>query len=417
MLDINRGRLAWWIIILVLGAILAYILHSFIGTFLLGLFVYYATRPIYNRLQQRALPRSVAAAVSLVVVALPALLLLAYTVSIGLRELSAVASTGLGPYEEIIQSYVNTTELVGEVRQLMTSLAADPRQLTRGNGLKTVQNVIEIAVAYLGVLATGLLHLFIVLALAFYLLRDDYRLSAWILSEISANETATRRFMHAVDRDLQTVYFGNILTAFAVGIVAALSYNALDLIAPPGLSVPSPTLLGLLTGVASLVPVVGMKLVYVPMTLFLGIVAGTIDVSLLWFPVVFFFGVFIVADMIPELVLRPYVSGRGLHVGLLMFAYIIGPLLFGWYGIFLAPLLLVLSVHAARIILPELIHGEQVTSRTIATNPLLLPPDSSEGSVLAQLRKMRSQSPSTDSDSARDSRGKTDDERGTETDE
>lgn len=414
VLDINRGRLAWWIIILALGAILGYILYSFIGTFLLGLFVYYATRPIYNRLKQRPFPRSIAAIVSLIVVALPALLLLAYTVSIGIRELNAVANAGLGPYEEVIEAYVDTTALVGEVRQLIRTIAEDPRQLTRGNGLQTIQNLLQIAVAYLGVLATGLLHLFIVLALAFYLLRDDYRLSAWVLSELTADETATRRFMRAVDHDLQTVYFGNILTAFAVGIVAALTYNALDLIAPPGLSVPAPTLLGLLTGIASLVPVVGMKLVYVPMTLFLGIVASTMDVSLLWFPLAFFLGALIVADTIPELLLRPYVSGRGLHVGLVMFAYIIGPLLFGWYGIFLAPLLLVLSVHAARIILPVLIHGEQAESRTTPTNPLLSPSNTSEGSVVTQLRDIRSHSASTDPDGARNSPEESDDERKSE---
>jgi hypothetical protein len=36
-----------------------------------------------------------------------------------------------------------------------------------------------------------------------------------------------------------------------------------------------------------------------------------------------------------------------------MLAYIFGPLLFGWYGVFLGPILLVLVVHFARVVLPS----------------------------------------------------------------
>jgi predicted PurR-regulated permease PerM len=69
---------------------------------------------------------------------------------------------------------------------------------------------------------------------------------------------------------------------------------------------------------------------------------------------------FVVVDTIPDLILRPYVSGRNLHVGLVMFAYIFGPLLFGWYGIFLGPMLLVFVVHFTRLVLPELISGTEI---------------------------------------------------------
>ncbi len=37
-----------------------------------------------------------------------------------------------------------------------------------------------------------------------------------------------------------------------------------------------------------------------------------------------------VADTIPDLVLRPYLSGERTHVGLLMLAYIFGPIVFGF---------------------------------------------------------------------------------------
>lgn len=45
----------------------------------------------------------------------------------------------------------------------------------------------------------------------------------------------------------------------------------------------------------------------------------------------------------------------------LLFGYILGPILFGWYGFFLLPIVFVLMLEAIRIVLPELVHGEALT--------------------------------------------------------
>jgi hypothetical protein len=76
---------------------------------------------------------------------------------------------------------------------------------------------------------------------------------------------------------------------------------------------------------------------------------------------------FALLDIIPQTVLRPYLSGRGIHTGLVLFAYVLGAALFGWYGLFLGPLLLVLVAQAANVVLPELLHGERLTTGTYTT--------------------------------------------------
>jgi hypothetical protein len=45
----------------------------------------------------------------------------------------------------------------------------------------------------------------------------------------------------------------------------------------------------------------------------------------------------------------------------MMFAYIFGVLLFGWYGVFLGPFLLVVTVNLGRVALVDLVQGEPVT--------------------------------------------------------
>ena len=80
----DRSRVAWTVLGLLLVGTLVYVSYSFVGTLVFGLFIYYATRPVYRRTRRRIPNRSLAAATALTVVVLPVLLLLAYTFAIAL---------------------------------------------------------------------------------------------------------------------------------------------------------------------------------------------------------------------------------------------------------------------------------------------------------------------------------------------
>ncbi|MFB6221506.1 MAG: AI-2E family transporter [Halolamina sp.] len=355
--ELDKGRLAWWALGFSLAAGLLFVAYSFVGTLVFGLFIYYATRPIYRQLRRALDNPSLAAAVSLVALALPALLLVGYALTIALQEIDKYASNapidierlGIDPATldrvadpaTILQDALRGVLSTGDITQLLSSL---------GSAFGTV--------ATLGI---ALVHLFVMLALAFYLLRDDHRLSRWFSHRFGDERGIVQAFFDAVDRDFNSIFFGNILNAVLTGTIGVITYSALNVFAPPELRIPAPALVGLLAGIASLVPVVGMKLVYVPVALVLLVqallsgAAGTLA-----FVVAFAVVSFVVVDTIPDLVLRPYVSGRSLHVGAVMLAYTLGPLLFGWYGIFLMPMLLVLVVRFAHIVLPELMGGRPI---------------------------------------------------------
>ena len=354
----DRSRLAWWGVAAALAATLAYVVHAYLGTFVFGVFVYYATRPVYRRLKRRIKPPSLAAAVSLLLLALPAILLLAYTIAIAIQEYDRLPSDyQLATVESYLQPYLD-----------VSSIPRTPEELLAGNGISIVTDLFNSASQYLGIIATALLHLFVVIVIAFYLLRDGHRLSRWVRRRFADDEGVFEVYAAAVDRSFHQVFFGNILNAVITAVIGAIAYNFLNVIAPPGTAIPYPTLLGLLAGVGSLVPVVGMKLVYFPAAAYLAAV-GLFEgrPGMLWLAAVFVVVSFVVVDTIPDLVLRPYVSGRNLHVGMVMLAYIFGPLLFGWYGFLLGPMLLVLIVHFARLVLPELIAG--VPIQPMAVDP------------------------------------------------
>jgi len=350
--DVDRGRATWWVAAAVLAAVLAYIVYTFAGTFVFGFFVYYATRPVYRRLKSHVGPPTVAAIVSLVILALPAILLIAYTTAVGLQELNTILETrgaDLGQFEELLAPYLDVSQAV-----------EDPQALLEEPSVQSALSTIaDNAGEYLGLLGTAFIHLFAIITIAFYLLRDDHRLANWFRRRFADDDGVLEAYADAVDRDFSNIFFGNILFAFMTGVVAAVSYNALNLVSPAGVAIPYPTLLGMLTGAASLIPVVGIKLVWIPLAGWLAFASFQGEAGFL-FVVVFVAVAAVVVDFIPDLVLRPYVSGRDLHLGLVILAYVFGPLVWGWYGLFLGPMVLVLVVHFARLVLPELVAGETI---------------------------------------------------------
>jgi predicted PurR-regulated permease PerM len=368
--DVDWPRAFWIGFGVVLAAALLFVVYSFIGTFVFGVFLYYATRPLFRRVYRHVRQRTVAAVISLFLLALPVLILLYYTIAISLQEFQRFSqNVDLGPYEDVLDPYVDVSTVVQNPQSLITG-AAGPDAL-----VSTLSQFLD----FLGLIGTGLVHAFVMFAFAFYMLRDGPRLAEWGKTLIDRHGVLDRYF-HEVDRSFHRVFYGNILNAIVTGAIGAITFSLVDIVAPTGLGVPYPALTGLLAGAASLIPIIGMKIVYVPISGYLA-VQTAFGGQEWWFVILFFATAFLVVDTIPDLLVRPYVSSggsmsfgpfgseptdepgdpqRALHTGTLMFAYIFGPFLFGWYGIFLAPMFLVLVVHFARFVLPELVGGSTV---------------------------------------------------------
>jgi predicted PurR-regulated permease PerM len=369
--DVDRSRAAWWGLGSLLFGTLAFVVYSFVGTLVFGVFIYYATRPVYRRIRRRIASPNLAAGVSIFALVLPALALVGYALLVVSQELLRLGtSTAFDPTD-----YGLTEDQIAEIQSLLDAVANPAALIDSGlldylsfGSISAVLTQLTAAAGTLAILGVGLVHLFVMLAFAFYLLRDDHRIGRWFLGRFGDADGTMEAYARAVDADFDSIFFGNILNAALTGTIAGLPSRAVRAPTPPGTAIPYPTLLGLLAGVGSLVPVIGMKLVYVPAAVYLAAV-GVLQArpGFLWLTAAFVVVSFVVVDTIPDLVLRPYVSGRSLHVGAVMLAYTLGPLLFGWYGIFLMPMLLVLVVHFARIVLPELMAGERI--RPYALDP------------------------------------------------
>lgn len=74
----DRARIAWWAFIIGLAAVGAFIAYSFIGLLVVGVFGYYATRPMYRQVEEVIDSDGIAAGVTVALIVVPILLISVY---------------------------------------------------------------------------------------------------------------------------------------------------------------------------------------------------------------------------------------------------------------------------------------------------------------------------------------------------
>jgi predicted PurR-regulated permease PerM len=383
----RRERLGLGLITLVVGGVLVYTVWQYPGTFVLGLFLYYVTRPIHDRIAPRFASRTVSVTLAVFAVTIPVLLLVVWTVLAILRAVNGFFGTQT--LEDLglpVDGLADPNSFLVALGPTTDAFLSDPGSFLQGELLGSLTSGLGSSVSDIfgaitssaaAVFNAGLL-LFAAIVLAFFLVRDDYRLAAWARSTVVREGGPLEGYLEAVDRDLHRVYFGNILNAVVTGVLGAVTFLLLNLVAPAGVVIPEPILFGLLGGAASLIPVIGIKLVWVPLAVVLAVGALLNNPAGLWFPVLFVVVAVVIVDLLPDQFLRPYVSGRSLHVGAVMLAYTFGPLMFGWYGIFLGPLLLVAIVECGRHLVPALV----TTDAAPLTDDVQVSPPTDEDTVV-----------------------------------
>ena len=360
IVDRERNRIAWWLYLAGLGVGVAFLAYSFVGTFVLGVFAYYAARPVFHRLHALLGRDGLAAGATLLGFVVPVLLVVAYVILQALRDVASLAGSSPDQYVQLLAPFVDVAALPESQQEVLTTLLDQPGAI-RSLPFGRAQELLTGGFAVVSTAFGAFVHVSLTFGFAFFLLRDGDRIAAWFRNNVSGEGTTGHAYATAVDDDLETIFFGNVLFVFTMAVLAAVVYYGFNLLAPPALSIPFAILLALLTGVASLIPLVVSKVVYIPLVVYLASVALRTGGVALVYPLGLLVTCFLVLDILPQTFLQPYISGRQIHTGLLMFAYILGPLLFGWYGFFLLPIFVILVLQAVRIVLTGLLHGDRLT--------------------------------------------------------
>jgi predicted PurR-regulated permease PerM len=344
---LDRSSYKWLALSLMMAVFFIFVGINVLSALVFGTFLYYGTRPIFRRLRERGISESTSAAVTLVAVGLPVLIVTVLVLLNALSQAFSLASSGalsdFAPFLREIGVYAKLQGLqFDSVSGFLTSEGF--RRLVVGSwgAFSSVTNT----------MVGFLFSLLLSFTFAFFMFGWGPQARQEIM-RLCGDKDVVDTFFTSLDKDLSTVFFGNMLNAVATGIVGAVIYSVINVFAPSGVSVPVPVLLGFLTGIAGLIPLVGSKIVYVPLTgLLLFESARLSEPAGYGFALIFFLVAGIIVDTLPDLFLRPLISGKSTSKGALFVSYLVGPIVFGPVGIFLMPIVTVIFLNFRESILP-----------------------------------------------------------------
>lgn len=347
----------WLFVGLLILLMVAYMLFPFASIIVYSIFIYYLARPAYSRLFQHVKSESLCAFAALILLALPVVMVLAYTLGVASIEISNLMTSGGLPHLQSIDGLVNeTNKFLGDIKPDDIAKFLSAPKGTKGSVIETLLGeASSFAWNAVSSMLQFILALFMVFIVSFYLLSDGSRLRIWFKKTFFRDGKTFDAFFNEVDKDLSDVYIGNILTAGVIAVLGSLVFTIANAVTG-SISIPHPKLLGLLCGVTSLIPIAGVALVWAPLIVYLILNASAQGAFAQSLPAIalFFLATFIIVDWLPNMLLRPRMSSQKLHKGLLLLAYIFGPIVFGLKGLFLGPMILVLAVDFSQIILPKL---------------------------------------------------------------
>jgi predicted PurR-regulated permease PerM len=343
----DLSTLGWALLGIGLLGIFLFTASYLLTPLIFGLFLYYGTRPIYKRLRQRDLSVLLSASISLLVLGLPVLIITFLITVTAFNEAVVLLEQGnFADLRPLIDQLGIQTADLPEYDSIYEFLTSDGFREVLTGSWGTVSSLTN---TVLGVV----LSLFLSFTAAFFMYLWGPGAREELIAVFGDDEGLLTRYVRNVDRDLAEVFFGNMLNAVVTSIIGAVAYTGLNLFSPSYTAVPAPILLGLLTGIASFVPMVGSKIVYVPITALLVFQSFTAAEPTGYGFALMFLGIaLVIVDMLPDMVLRPLISGRKTSQGALFIGYLIGPLVFGFVGVFLLPLIIVAFINFDRIVLP-----------------------------------------------------------------
>lgn len=342
-----RSSAGWIMLGVALLTVFAVTALRVLAPLIFGIFLYYGTRPIHRHLRHYGVPNRAAATTALLAIGLPVLVITLLIVVTAVNQAIILANQGgLSQLRPLIQELGIQTAQLSQYTSVQDFLASQSFRDVLTGSWSALSNITNTMV---GFLFTVLLSF----TAAFFMYGWGRGARKEAVALFDDRTGLLEQFLDELDGDLAEVFYGNMLLAVVTSILGAVAYTALNTFSGAELAVPAPILLGLLTGVASFVPMVGSKIVYVPITLILLFKSFTSGMAAGYgFSLLFLAVAFLIVDTLPDIFLRPLISGRTTSQGALFIAYLVGPLVFGFVGIFLMPIIVVVFINFRRIVLP-----------------------------------------------------------------
>jgi predicted PurR-regulated permease PerM len=319
-----------------LALLCALILAPFIGPITWAVILAYASWPLYRRLRRLLhANRTVAALVMTLILGLAVVIPVLWILVLVQSELT-------GAYQALTKYLAQGPQQVphvlsripwvgGKLQETLNRYATDPTQLTQELSAWVLGWASQLG-RIMSSVGRTIVRMTLTLLTLFFFYRDGETIAAQA-DQVVEGFFGDRLNPYVVTAGKMTraVVYGLLITAIAQGAIAGIGYAVLGLSAP--------VLLGFLTGLLSIVPLVGTAIVWVPVGIYL------LSMGLVWQGIVMLlWGVLLVNPA--DQVLRPMLISNATRVPFLivLFGALGGLTAFGLIGLLIGPVVLAVAM-------------------------------------------------------------------------
>ncbi len=298
---------------------------------LIGGFVFaYAFLPVYNRIFIKTKRNGLSAALTTLFVSAPILLTIFYALFKALSEL------------EVITGLLKNTSSVSILNIFGIDVTESPFYGFITETLPTLVNLQDVFSSSMHELPLTLINLLFLFLALYYFLHEKIAIEEFIRKIMPPHyHKDLLEILEPTNKVINGLIYGNVMSAMIIGLLATIGFLALG--------VPYSFLLGLLVGLAGLLPVIGPWTIYLPIAFYFFLI-GDIFRGL----ILLIFGV-VILTLLYNFYIFPKLGGKQaqLHPFIVLIGFLGGAYMLGPVGILYGPIILGLVKGLAEGIIKE----------------------------------------------------------------
>ncbi len=311
--------------IFVLVALLTVIvIKPFIGAMVAGVFLCYISYPIYKRMLWFVKSENVAAALMTILVLLVIIIPLALVAQMVIVEV-------MGMYGKV--------DVQQTVSMLSAYLKFDMQEIIANVTRQALSFMVSLLSSFVLSIPRKLLNIFVLAMTMFVSFRGGERFVGNIKVLLPIKGSQKDEMIDHFKSTTDAIVYGVVVVSLIQGIVAMIAFYIFD--------VSSPALLGFLTFLAALLPIVGPAVIWVPVALVkyasgnVGAAIGIVIYSI------------IIQNIFLDLILKMNIIGAKGKIPplVILLGFVGGVMAFGMVGILLGPVILVLMLEFLKVYL------------------------------------------------------------------
>ena len=316
------------VIILIFLALSLFTVLPVLNMILLGAMIAYGIAPVANKIQSKIKFTSISIFLAIIVVIIPLILLFIYV----FWEIAVFANMFFASHNLSVSSGFDLNLAITTfVQALPVEIQGfvKPYIGVLNTGLDQILSYIfNYAIKLIKNFSDVLVQLFVLICSIYYFTRDGDKVMEYIFAFIpEKHKPFFEKTLEDVANVLKSIFYGHFLTAIIIGIMGGVGYYFLGY--------KFALFLGIITGIAQLIPIFGPWIVYWVLAIYALFVVGDITqgiLTILWGFVL----------SLSDMYIRPMLASNYADMPslILLVGFMAGPYVFGIVGFILGPLIL-----------------------------------------------------------------------------